>query len=100
VIIVAGHLTIAPEHRQTALAAIAACVEATRAEDGNDDYRFSADLGDENRINIFEQWSSQEAMDTHMATPHLAQLMSDIGPCIGGSVELTKFEVDSSSKLM
>jgi quinol monooxygenase YgiN len=100
VIIVSGHITLAPEHRDTALAAIATCVEATRAEDGNEDYRFSADLGDQDRINIYECWATQEAMDTHMATAHLADLMTAIGPCIGGSVELTKFEVSSSSKLM
>ena len=45
-IIVNGHLTIDPAQRDAAEAAIAAAVAATRAEPGNVDYRFSADLAE------------------------------------------------------
>ena len=78
-IIVAGHLPIAPEHRDAALAAIGECVAATRAEPGNLDYRMSPDLDDPNRLNILERWESQEALDAHLAAPHMATFLTAIG---------------------
>lgn len=98
-IIVAGYLTIAPDQREAALAAVRPAVELTRAEAGNLDYSFSFDGNDENRLNVFERWESEEAMNTHMATAHLAEMMTNIGPCIGGDVSLTRYDVAGSSKL-
>lgn len=98
-IIVAGHVTINPDHRQTAEAAIRACVTETRAEPGNIDYRFSPDLDDSNRINMIEQWADDDAMNAHMATAHLAAFLAAIGPCVAGSVEVIRFDVSGSSPL-
>ena len=98
-IIVAGHLTIDPAQRDAALAAIAAGVAATRDEEGNVDYRFSPDLDDPNRFNLIECWESEEAMNAHMATAHLAEFMTAIGPCLGGSAEIIRYDVASSSPL-
>jgi quinol monooxygenase YgiN len=98
-IVVNGHLTISPEHRDVAVAAIAELVPPTVAEDGNISYRYSADLLEPDRINIEEHWESEEAMTAHMATPHLAAFLTAIGPCIGGSVEVVRYDVSGSSKL-
>lgn len=98
-IIVAGHLTIAPEHRDAALAAIATGVAATRAEPGNVDYRFSPDLDDPDRFNLIERWEDEEAMNAHLATPHLAAFMTAIGPCLSGSAEVVRYDVSGSSPL-
>ena len=98
-IIVAGHLSIDPAQRETAVDAIATCVAATRDEPGNLDYRYSADLADENRFNVVERWENDDAMNTHMAAPHMAAFLTAIGPCISGSVEIIRYDVSGSSKL-
>lgn len=99
-IIVNGHLTIDPAQRDTALAAIADAVAATRAETGNVDYRFSADLADPDRINMVEIWEDQAAIDAHMGTEHLAAFMAAIGPCVAGSVSITSYDIASSTTLL
>lgn len=98
-IIVAGHLPIAPEHRDAAIAAVTACAAATREEEGNLDYRFSVDLDDPNRLNMIERWESQEAIDLHMATPHMAELLGAIAPCLGGAPEVIRYDVSGSAPL-
>jgi quinol monooxygenase YgiN len=99
VIIVAGHMTIDPAQRDAALAAIAAGVSATRQEVGNLDYRFSPDLDDPNRFNILERWEDEDAMNAHMASSHLAEFMTAIVPCLGGSAEVVRYDVSGSSPL-
>ncbi|MBX3284860.1 MAG: antibiotic biosynthesis monooxygenase [Actinobacteria bacterium] len=99
-IIVNGHLTIDPAQRDAAEAAIAAAVAATRAEPGNVDYRFSADLAEPNRINMVEIWQDQAAVDAHMGTDHLAAFMAAIGPCVSGSVSITSYDVSGSTTLL
>lgn len=99
-IIVNGHLTIDPAQRDAAEAAIADAVAATRAEPGNVDYRFSADLADPNRINMVEIWEDQAAIDAHMGTEHLAAFMAAIGPCVAGSVSITSYDIASSTTLL
>src|SRR5262245_42495222 len=74
-ILVTGTIDFDPAKRDDAVAAVTKCMEATQAEEGCERYVFSGDLSDPGRLYVSEQWASQEAMDTHMATPHLAELM-------------------------
>ena len=98
-IVVAGHLTIDPAHRDTALAAIRTAVEATRQEPGNLDYRFSPDLDDPHRINIIERWENEEFMNEHMGSAHLADFLTTIGGCLGGPAEVVRYDVARSQPL-
>ena len=98
-IVVTGFLTIAPDKRAEAEAAIATLVPLTEAEDGCVQYRYSADLGNATRINIVEQWESEEAMTAHMGATHFADFMAVIGNCIGGDAEVWRHDVASSNKL-
>ncbi len=98
-IVVVGHLTINPDKRAEAEALIAELVPATQAEDGNIEYRYSADLGEPNRINIIEAWESEDAMNAHMGAEHFATFMAGIGDCIGGDVAVVRHDVSASTKL-
>ena len=98
-IVVTGYLTIAPEHHEAALTAIRECVAPTRDEPGNVDYRYSQDIDDPTRLNIVEQWESEDAMNAHMGSEHLATFLTVIGGMIGGPVEITRHDVSGSTKL-
>ena len=78
-ILVTGTIDFDPANRDKAIETVTACMEATRAEDGCESYAFSGDLNDPGRFHISEQWASQEAMDSHMQTPHMAALMGAMG---------------------
>jgi len=99
-IIVTGTIDFDPAKREDAIAAVTACMEATRAEDGCEHYAFSGDFTDPGRMYVSEQWASQEAMDTHMATPHLAALMGAMGGLGVTAASLTKWDGATPSKLM
>ncbi len=60
-------------------AAMAANIEATRAEDGCDHYTYAVDLTDPNLLHISERWRDEAAIEAHMAAPHMATFMAVLG---------------------
>ena len=62
-VIVAGHITVAPEQRDSYLAGCVSVVEQARDAAGCLDFAISADLVDPGRINVFERWDSQGAVE-------------------------------------
>ncbi|MGU3502532.1 putative quinol monooxygenase [Mycobacterium sp. C31M] len=62
-VIVAGHINVEPAGRQLYLAGCEKVVRAARAADGCLDFAIGADLLDPGRINIFERWESQSAVE-------------------------------------
>jgi quinol monooxygenase YgiN len=63
VVIVAGHLMVAPEHRAAYLAGCVPVVEQARAAPGCLDFSLTADPLDPGRIAVFERWESRAAVD-------------------------------------
>lgn len=63
-VIVAGHITVDPEQRESYLAGSVSVVEKARGAAGCLDFAITADLIDPGRINIFERWESQTAVKT------------------------------------
>jgi quinol monooxygenase YgiN len=63
VVIVAGHLVVDPEQRESYLANCIGVVEQARGAPGCLDFAISADLVAPGRINIFERWESRAAVE-------------------------------------
>jgi quinol monooxygenase YgiN len=63
-VIVAGHLTVEPHQRESYLAGCVSVVEQARRAAGCLDFAITADLLDAGRVNLFERWQSQSAVDT------------------------------------
>jgi quinol monooxygenase YgiN len=62
-VIVAGHITVEPKQRESYLAGCVSIVEQARRAAGCLDVAITADLLDPGRINIFERWESQKAVE-------------------------------------
>jgi quinol monooxygenase YgiN len=62
-VIVAGHVIVAREVRDDYLTGCVPVVEAGRTAPGCLDFAISADLLDPARINIFERWDSEDAVE-------------------------------------
>ena len=62
-IIVAGWIRVAPEERAEYLEGCREVVDAARRSPGCIDFAISADIVDDGRIDVFEQWESVEAVE-------------------------------------
>ena len=69
-VIVAGHITVDPEERESYLAGCVSVVEEARGTAGCLDFAITADLVDPGRVNIFECWESQAAVETFRGSGH------------------------------
>ena len=98
-IVIAGTISLAPEKREEAFAAAKLIMEETHKEPGNIAYAFSADLEDEGTVHIFEEWESQEALDFHFKTPHMAEFQQKMGSLGVKDMKLKKYEIASIGKV-
>lgn len=62
-LIVAGHITVEPPQRESYLAGCVSVVEQARRAPGCLDFAITADLLESGRINVFERWESQAAVE-------------------------------------
>ncbi len=62
-IVVAGWLRVDPANRQAYLEGCVAVIEAARRAEGCLDFALSADVIEPDRINVFEKWSSEPALE-------------------------------------
>ena len=62
-LIVAGHLVVDPQDRDDYLSGCVEVVRQARRATGCLDFSISADLLEPGRINVFERWESQAAVD-------------------------------------
>jgi quinol monooxygenase YgiN len=94
VIIVSGLLRVDPRHRNSYLAD---CVEVTRlarAAAGCIDFHLSADPVESDRINIFEQWESDDAVEAFRGSGPAAEQTVAIVEAI-----VAQHEIASSTSL-
>ena len=63
-VIVAGHITVEPQQRESYLTDCVSVVEQARGAAGCLDFAITADPTDPGRVNVFERWESQEALET------------------------------------
>jgi quinol monooxygenase YgiN len=62
-VIVAGHIVVDPQQRDDYLSGCVEVVRQARRTAGCLDFALSADLLEPGRVNIFERWESQAAVD-------------------------------------
>ena len=62
-VIVAGHIIVEPDQRESYLASCVTVVEQARRAAGCFDFAITADLIDSGRVNIFERWESRAAVE-------------------------------------
>jgi quinol monooxygenase YgiN len=62
-VIVAGHVMVEPDRREHYLGDCVEVVRQARTSAGCLDFAISADLVDPGRVNVFERWESQSAVE-------------------------------------
>lgn len=87
-------------HQAKAAELVAEMVAATRAEDGNLEYRWGTDINDPGLIHVFEVWRDQAAIDAHMASPHMAALFGAAGDLGVTDVSFHSYPAEEPTKIM
>ena len=78
-IIVTGHLRVAPEHIDALRDTMRATLEATRKEDGCILYAYGEDVLDPGLIRIVERWRDWPSLEAHAKAPHMATWRDALG---------------------
>jgi quinol monooxygenase YgiN len=79
-VIVAGHVVVDPKQRDDYLSGCVAVVRQARRTAGCLDFSISADLLEPGRINVFERWESQAAVEAFRGWGHLPPEGQGDGP--------------------
>ncbi|MDD7937728.1 antibiotic biosynthesis monooxygenase [Actinomycetospora lutea] len=77
-LIIAGHVQVAPERRDALVAEFADLVRRARAAPGCLDVAVTADSVDPGRINNFERWASQDDLDHWRSIAHARDIGDEV----------------------
>ncbi len=98
-LVIAGTITIDPTKLAEAKEAATIMMEETHKEPGNSQYVFSGSFSNDGIVHIFEEWESQEALDFHFKTPHMADFQKKMGAFGIKDMSVQKYEVSSKGPL-
>ncbi|MEI7886345.1 MAG: putative quinol monooxygenase [Actinomycetes bacterium] len=99
-LIISGIITFDPSKQAEFIALAAPLVEATLAEPGNITYGFWFDGTDPGRVRAYEEWESEEAIGSHMATAHMASFLEGMASVGVTGASLHQHVVTDSTKVM
>ena len=83
-----GTVTARPETRAELEALLRAQVAPTRAEPGCINYDFHVDAADPCIFVFYENWTSRDALEIHLAMPHLQPLFSQLDRLLAVPVDI------------
>ena len=95
-IVVVGRVTTDAARRDELIRIGQALARASRAEDGCLSYRLYEDTEAENEFVFVEEWESQEALQRHFGTPHIAEFMAAIPGAVAAAPDV-KFHTIAST---
>ncbi|GAA5140802.1 putative quinol monooxygenase [Nocardioides marinquilinus] len=83
---VVATIPIDPAQAAAAAPALAALAEGSRSEEGCLSYEVFSSQAVPGVFVTIEEWRSQEDLDAHMATPHVASALEIAGPLLAGDI--------------
>jgi quinol monooxygenase YgiN len=90
-IIVAGSFGVRDDAREDAQAALLEMQATSRAEGGCHAYAFSWDMEDPNLVRLYEEWETDEALQAHAASDHMASFLRATGAMMDGAADFRRF---------
>jgi quinol monooxygenase YgiN len=94
-IVIAAQIDLDPAQRAEALASAKPHIDAALAQDGCIAYDWSADGNNPARVNVFEEWESEEALAHHFANDAYAGMRDHIGTFGLTAAASKKYRVDA-----
>jgi quinol monooxygenase YgiN len=94
-IVIAAQIDLDPAQRAEALAKAKPHIDAALAQPGCLAYDWSADGHDPARVNVFEEWESEDALRSHFAGQAYASMRDHIGNFGLTGAASRKYRVDA-----
>lgn len=98
-VVVVGRVQTDPERRAELVRIGQRVAAASRDEPGCLHYRVYQDSEDENAYVFVEEWESEEALQAHFRTPHVAEFMAAILATIVGPPDVKFHTIASTADL-
>jgi len=98
-IVVVGRVSTDDDKRATLIRVGQAVARASRAEAGCLHYGLYADTENEHNFVFVEEWETEEALQRHFSTPHIAEFMQAINAAIVAPPEVRFHTVERSRDL-
>jgi quinol monooxygenase YgiN len=91
-VVVVGSFTAAPGREAEAEAAFRGLLEPTHGEEGCILYALHRGVDDPRRLAFVERWASREALEAHLGSPHIAEVLSRAAELFGDSGDIVVYE--------
>ncbi len=98
-IVIAAQIDLDPAQRAEALSSAKPHIDAALAQDGCIAYDWSADGNNPARVNVFEEWESEEALAHHFANSAYAGMRDHIGQFGLTGAASKKYRVDAEGQV-
>lgn len=98
-IIVHGTFPVKAEVRDDALELMHKMAVASRAEAGCISYEFYVGLSDPNKLLLFQEWESVDALQGHFDTEHMEDFLKVLPEVLDGEVTTRRYEVRTSDEI-
>jgi quinol monooxygenase YgiN len=98
-IVVHGVVRVQSDMLEAVLAAAALISKSSRTEPGCNRYQFSQDVADPTVLVLMEEWVSEEALQTHLASPGFAEFAEIFGRAFDGTPEFVRFSANDGEPL-
>jgi quinol monooxygenase YgiN len=94
-IAIAAKITLDPQSADTYIEAARQIIPLSRAEAGCNHYAFGRDVDHHNIIWITEEWTSEQALLDHLASPHIVAFLARTASMKLLAVDVKKYDVRS-----
>jgi quinol monooxygenase YgiN len=91
-VVVVGSFTARSGKEQEAQDAFRELLEPTHGEDGCILYALHRGADDPRRLTFIERWASPEALEAHLASPHVQEVLARADDLFGESGEIVAYE--------
>ena len=98
-IVVVGRVSTDPAKRARLLEVAHEVAAASREEDGCNSYRVFEDTEQPNEFVFVEEWDTEEALQQHFRTSHIAEFMQAIPGAIVGAPDVRFHQIASTRDL-
>ena len=98
-IVVTGRVHVAPENRERFVAIATEMCSRSREEDACSGYRVYADLEQDDRYVIVEEWADDDGLQLHFRQPHTGTFMGELPSLLASAPDAVFHTVESARKL-
>lgn len=96
-IVIAAHIDVDPATREECLKKAQPYIDGALSQEGCLCYSWAADMNNPERIEVFEEWTDEEALAQHFKDVHYSNMLAHIGSFGLKNAVSAKYRVDAEA---